>query len=116
MQEETEARPAWRLRLEYALYFVGWVAFSALAVHILLRSRPLIVIFGFRIVNHWARAAVDKLSFFLLGFVCLGLIILVEDYFRSAVPRNLLPRRLAIVFGIEIAILLGIYALQAVVT
>ena len=112
-QEKTDARAVWLLRSKYLLYFVGWVASSALAVLILLRLRLTVLSASFPYVNPWARAAVDKFGLVVLGLICLGLIIIVEDYLRTSVPRNLLARRLAIVFGIEIAILLATYALQA---
>jgi hypothetical protein len=113
MQEPFGARPSRQLILRYALYLVGWAASIALGFFILLRLRlNLFGVIWYLQVNPWARAAVDKFSFVLLGLIWLSLILVAENYLRTAVPRNLLTRRLANVFGIEIAILAASFLLQ----
>ena len=57
-------------------------------------------------LNRWAQSAVHNFSFFFLGLIGLCMVIIVENYLRTAIPKNLLLRRIVIALG-SVLILTG---------
>lgn len=101
VQERFDAQSPWLTRGKYAVYVVGWVTFVALDfLLVIFIMSPIIKIlmelFG---VNRWARSAVHNFSFVILGLIGLSMVIVVENYLRTAVSQNLLLRRTAIALG-----------------
>ena len=115
MHEQFDAQSPWLLRGKYVVYLVSWVAFVGLTFYLLTRLRLnmllLIEVFD---VNRWARSAVHNFSFVILGLIGLSMVIVVENYLRTAVTQNLLLRRTAIALGSELILLaasLGLHRL-----
>ncbi len=113
VHEEFDAQSPWEIRAKYVAYFVGWVAFVALTFYLLTRLRLnlLLLIEAFD-VNRWARSAVHNFSFVILGLIGLSMVIIVENYLRTAVPQNLLLRRTAIALGSTLILLVASLALH----
>lgn len=113
MPERIDAQESWRLWGKYAVYFVCWVAFVALSFYLLMRLRVnILLLMEVFQVNRWARSATINFSFVILGLVGLSLIIIVENYLRTAVLKNLLLRRAINTLGATLILLLGSFALQ----
>ena len=107
MHEQFDAQSSWLLRGKYVAYFFSWVAFVGLTFYLLTRLRlNLLLLIEVLDVNRWARSAVHNFSFVILGLVGLSMVIIVENYLRTAVTQNLLLRRTAISLGSTL-ILLG---------
>ena len=107
VQEKFDAPSAWEIRAKYAAYFVSWVAFFALTFYLVTRISPLIrLLMDVLDVNRWAQSAVHNFSFFILGLFGLCMVIIVENYLRTAIPQNLLLRRIVIALG-SVLILTG---------
>ncbi len=107
VQKEFKTRFAWEIRAKYAAYFVSWVAFSALTFYLVTRISPLLrLLMDVLDVNRWARSAVHNFSFLILGLIGLCMVIIVENYLRTAIPQNLLLRRIVIALG-SVLILTG---------
>ena len=100
VQEQTDARSSWEIRGKYVLYFVSWIAFVVLGFLLLasLRTNVENLMWVVRI-NPWAMSAVHNFSIVIIALVMLGLIIVVENYLRIAVQKNLLLRRVVISLG-----------------
>ncbi len=115
MHEQFDAQSSWLLRGKYVVYFVSWVAFVGLTFYLLTRLRLnmllLIEVFD---VNRWARSAVHNFSFVILGLVGLSMVIIVENYLRTAVTKNLLLRRTTIALGSTLILLAASLALYRV--
>ncbi len=113
VQEQFDASSSWLIRGKYALYFLVWVAFVGATFFLLTRLRlNLVLMLEVFQVNRWARSAVHNFSFVILGLIGLSLVIIVENYLRTAVPRNLLLRRTAISLGSALILLVGSLALH----
>lgn len=113
LQGETGSGPSWPRVLQYVLYFIAWIVSIGLGLWVMTQLRVNLLDISVALnVNPWAMSAIDKFSFFILGLVWLVLILLTENYLRTAVARNLLLRRLAKVFGIGLALLAISYGLQ----
>ena len=107
VQEEPNTRSAWEIRAKYVAYFVSWVAFFALTFYLVTRISPLLrLLMDVLNVNRWAQSAVHNFSFFILGLIGLCMVIIVENYLRTAIPQNLLLRRIVIALG-SVLILTG---------
>ncbi len=107
VQEESNTRSAWEIRAKYVAYFVSWVAFFALTFYLVTRISPLLrLLMDVLNVNRWAQSAVHNFSFFILGLIGLCMVIIVENYLRTAIPQNLLLRRIVIALG-SVLILTG---------
>ncbi|MCY3707923.1 MAG: hypothetical protein OXG26_03435 [Caldilineaceae bacterium] len=107
VQEKFNTRSAWEIRAKYVAYFVSWVAFFALTFYLVTRISPLLrLLMDVLNVNRWAQSAVHNFSFFTLGLIGLCMVIIVENYLRTAIPQNLLLRRIVIVLG-SVLILTG---------
>ena len=108
VEEQFDASSSWLIRGKYALYFLGWVAFVGATFFLLTRLRlNLVLMLEVFQVNRWARSAVHNFSFVILGLIGLSLVIIVENYLRTAVPKNLLLRRTAISLGSALILLVG---------
>ena len=113
VQDQFGAGSSWQLRGKYAVYFFDWVVFVGLTFFLLTRLRlNLILLLEVFQVNRWARSAVHNFSFVILGLIGLSLVIIVENYLRTAVPQNLLLRRTAISLGSPLILLVGSLALD----
>ena len=100
VQEEFDTPSIWEIRAKYVAAFFSWVAFVALTFFLLTRLRlNLLLLIQVFDVNRWARSAVHNFSFVILGLIGLSMVIVVENYLRTAVPQNLLLRRTAIALG-----------------
>ncbi len=101
VQEQFDAQSPWLTRGKYAVYVVGWVTFVALVfVQVMFIMSPIIkILMELFDVNRWARSAVHNFSFVILGLIGLSMVIVVENYLRVAVPKNLLLRRMATALG-----------------
>ena len=113
LQERFGVSPAWLLRGKYVAYIVSWVAFGA-SIFLMLSITPgllklLMEVLG---INRWARSAVHNFSFFFVGLTGLCMVIIVENYLRTAVQKNLLLRRIAIALGSALILLVASYALH----
>ena len=98
---------------KYAVYVVSWFAFVALTFYLLTRLRlNLILLMEVFQVNRWARSAVHNFSFVILGLIGLSFVIIIENYLRTAVLKNLLARRVAISVGSAIVLLAASIALH----
>ena len=107
VQEEFKTRSIWEIRAKYVAYFVSWVAFFALTFYLVTRISPLLrLLMAVLDVNRWAQSAVHNFSFFFLGLIGLCMVIIVENYLRTAIPKNLLLRRIVIALG-SVLILTG---------
>ena len=105
--EDSAAPSHWETRAKYAAYFVSWVAFFALTFYLVTRISPILrLMMDVLNVNRWAKSAVHNFSFVILGLIGLCMVIVVENYLRTAVPKNLLLRRIAIALG-SVLILTG---------
>ena len=114
LQEQIDAESPWLLRGKYAVYVVSWFAFVALTFYLLTRLRlNLILLMEAFQVNRWARSAVHNFSFVILGLIGLSLVIIIENYLRTAVLKNLLARRVAISVGSVIVLLGASFALHS---
>ena len=112
VQEQLNAQSTWIIWGKYAVYFVSWVAFVGLTFYLLTRLRlNLLLLIEALEVNRWARSAVHNFSFVILGLVGLCMVIIVEHYLRTAVPKNLLLRRTTIALGSTLVLLLASAAL-----
>ena len=113
VQEQTDARSSWEIFGKYVAYIVSWVAFVALTFYLLTRLRlNLILLMEAFQVNRWARSAVHNFSFVILGLIGLSLVIIIENYLRTAVLKNLLVRRVAISVGSALILLVASFALH----
>ena len=112
VQEQFNSQSSWIKWGKYAVYFVSWVAFVGLTFYLLTRLRlNLLLLIEALEVNRWARSAVHNFSFVILGLVGLCMVIIVEHYLRTAVPKNLLLRRTTIALGSTLVLLLASAAL-----
>ena len=113
VQDELNTPSRWLLRGKYVAYLLSWVAFVALTFYLLTRLRLnmllLIEVFD---VNRWARSAVHNFSFVILGLIGLSMVIIVENYLRTGVSKNLLLRRTVIALGSELILLAASLALH----
>jgi hypothetical protein len=106
LQEQIDAESPWPLRGKYVVYFVSWVAFSGLTLLLFFRMPNLLkLLMAVFEVNRWARSAVHNFSFVILGLIGLSFVIIIENYLRTAVLKNLLARRVAISVGSAIVLL-----------
>ena len=113
VQEQIDAESSWQLWGKYLVYVVSWFAFVALTFYLLTRLRlNLILLMEAFQVNRWARSAVHNFSFVILGLIGLSLVIIIENYLRTAVLKNLLARRVAISVGSAIVLLGASFALH----
>ena len=113
VQEQIDAEPSWQLWGKYLVYVVSWFAFVALTFYLLTRLRlNLILLMEAFQVNRWARSAVHNFSFVILGLIGLSLVIIIENYLRTAVLKNLLVRRVAISVGSALILLVASFALH----
>lgn len=100
VHEDSAAPSPWEIRAKYASYFVSWVAFFALTFYLVSRISPILrLMMDVLNVNRWAKSAVHNFGFVILGLIGLCMVIIVENYLRTAVPKNLLLRRIAIALG-----------------
>ncbi len=114
VHEEFNTRSIWEIRAKYAAYFVSWVAFFGLTFYLVSRISPIIrLLMDVLNVNRWAQSAVHNFSFFLLGLLGLGMVIIVENYLRTAIPQNQLLRRIVIALGSVLILTAASYALPA---
>lgn len=98
--EKFNSQSSWEIRAKYLAYFVSWVAFFALTFYLVSRISPILrLMMDVLNVNRWAKSAVHNFSFVILGLIGLSMVIIVENYLRTAVPKNLLLRRIAIALG-----------------
>ena len=113
VQEQIDAESSWQLWGKYLVYVVSWFAFVALTFYLLTRLRLnlLLLMEAFQ-VNRWARSAVHSFSFVILGLIGLSLVIIIENYLRTAVLKNLLVRRVAISVGSVLIFLVASFALH----
>ena len=113
VQEQNDAGSSWQLWGKYLVYVVSWFAFVALTFYLLTRLRLnlLLLMEAFQ-VNRWARLAVHNFSFVILGLIGLSLVIIIENYLRTAVLKNLLVRRVAISVGSALILLVASFALH----
>ena len=113
VQEQIDAESSWQLWGKYLVYVVSWFAFVALTFYLLTRLRLnlLLLMEAFQ-VNRWARSAVHSFSFVILGLIGLSLVIIIENYLRTAVLKNLLVRRVAISIGSALILLVASFALH----
>ena len=113
VQEQIDAESSWQLWGKYLVYVVSWFAFVALTFYLLTRLRLnlLLLMEAFQ-VNRWARSAVLSFSFVILGLIGLSLVIIIENYLRTAVLKNLLVRRVAISVGSVLILLVASFALH----
>ena len=113
VQEQIDAESSWQLWGKYLVYVVSWFAFVALTFYLLTRLRLnlLLLMEAFQ-VNRWARSAVHSFSFVILGLIGLSLVIIIENYLRTAVLKNLLVRRVAISVGSALILLVASFALH----
>ncbi|MYC97452.1 MAG: hypothetical protein F4X14_21065 [Caldilineaceae bacterium SB0661_bin_32] len=108
VQEKSDTWSTWEIRAKYVAYFVSWVAYSALTFYLVTRISPLLrLLMDVLDVNRWAQSAVHNFSFFTLGLIGLCMVIIVENYLRTAIPQNLLLRRIVIALG-AVLILTGV--------
>ena len=113
VQEQIDAESPWPLRGKYVVYVVSWFAFVALTFYLLTRLRlNLVLLMEAFQVNRWARLAVHNFSFVILGLIALCLVIIIENYLRTAVLKNLLVRRVAISVGSALILLVASFALH----
>ena len=113
VQEQIDAESSWQLWGKYLVYVVSWFAFVALTFYLLTRLRlNLILLMEAFQVNRWARSAVHNFSFVILGLIGLSLVIIIENYLRTAVLKNLLVRRVAISVGSALILLVASFALH----
>ena len=113
VQEQIDAESSWQLWGKYLVYVVSWFAFVALTFYLLTRLRlNLILLMEVFQVNRWARSAVHNFSFVILGLIGLSLVIIIENYLRTAVLKNLLVRRVAISIGSALILLVASFALH----
>ena len=113
VQEQIDAESSWQLWGKYLVYVVSWFAFVALTFYLLTRLRlNLILLMEAFQVNRWARSAVHSFSFVILGLIGLSLVIIIENYLRTAVLKNLLVRRVAISVGSALILLVASFALH----
>ena len=107
VQDELKVPSPWLYRGKYVAYLLSWVAFAALTFYLVTRVSPLIrLLMDVLDVNRWAQSAVHNFSFFFLGLIGLCMVIVVENYLRTAIPKNLLLRRIVIALG-SVLILTG---------
>ena len=107
VQDELKVPSPWLNRGKYVAYLLSWVAFAALTFYLVTRVSPLIrLLMDVFNVNRWAQSAVHNFSFFFLGLVGLCMVIVIENYLRTAIPKNLLLRRIVIALG-SVLILTG---------
>lgn len=107
VHQDSDVQSPWEIRAKYVAYFVSWAAFFALTFYLVTRISPLLrLLMDVLNVNPWARSAVHNFSFLILGLIGLSMVIIVENYLRTAVPQNLLLRRVAIALG-SVLILTG---------
>ena len=112
VQEQLGSQSTWISWGKYIAYFVSWVVFVGLTFYLLTRLRlNLLLLIEALDVNRWARSAVHNFSFVILGLVGLSMVIIVEHYLRTAVPKNLLFRRTSIALGSTLVLLLASLAL-----
>jgi len=112
--EELNPRSPWEIRAKYVAYFFSWVAFLGLTFYLVTRISPILrLLMDVLNVNRWAQSAVHNFSFFLLGLIGLGMVIVVENYLRTAVPQNLLLRRIVIALGSVLILTAASHALPA---
>lgn len=112
MQEHSDSQSPWVNWGKNIVYFVSWVAFVALTFYLLTRLRlNLLLLIEVLDVNRWARSAVHNFSFVILGLAGLSMVIIVEHYLRTAIPKNLLIRRTSIALGSTLLLLLASFAL-----
>ncbi len=113
VQEQIDAESSWQLWGKYLVYVVSWFAFVALTFYLLTRLRlNLLLLMEVFQVNRWARSAVHNFSFVILGLIGLSLVIIIENYLRTAVLKNLLVRRVAISVGSALILLVASFALH----
>ena len=113
MHEEFDVQSSWLIRGKYVAYFVSWVAFVGLTFYLLTRLRlNLLLLIDVLDVNRWARSAVHNFSFVILGLVGLSMVIIAENYLRTAVLKSLLARRIAITVGSALILLVASLALH----
>lgn len=114
VQDEFNAQSPWLTRGKYAVYIVGWVTFVALDfLPVMIIMSPIIkILMELFEVNRWARSAVHNFSFVILGLIGLSMVIVVENYLRSAVSQNLLLRRTAIALGSVLILVVASLALH----
>ena len=114
VHEEFNSRSTWEIRAKYAAYFVSWVAFFGLTFYLVSRISPILrLLMDVLNVNRWAQSAVHNFSFFLLGLLGLGMVIIVENYLRTAIPQNQLLRRIVIALGSVLILTAASHALPA---
>ena len=115
VQEEFNVRSPWLTRGKYVAYLFSWVAFVGLTFYLLTRLRlNMLLLIEFFDVNRWARSAVHNFSFVILGLIGLSMVIIVENYLRTAVTKNLLLRRIVIALGSELILLGASFALYRI--
>ena len=112
VQEQSDSQSPWINWGKYFVYFVSWVAFVGLTFYLLTRLRlNLLLLIEALDVNRWARSAVHNFSFVILGLAGLSMVIIVEHYLRTAIPKNLLIRRTSIALGSTLLLILASLAL-----
>ena len=112
VQEHSDSQSRWINWGKYFVYFVSWVAFVGLTFYLLTRLRlNLLLLIEALDVNRWARSAVHNFSFVILGLAGLSMVIIVEHYLRTAIPKNLLIRRTSIALGSTLLLILTSLAL-----
>lgn len=111
-REHVRADSPWDTRVAYLFYFLSWAAFVAMTFYLLTRLQiNLVLLMEVVNVNFWARSAVHNFSLVILGLCGLSAVVIVENYLRTAVEKELLLRRIGISFGSILILILGSFAL-----
>lgn len=63
----------------------------------------------------YAMSAYDEVMIFVLGLAAIAAVIAIEYYFRKGRPKGLLLKRIGLVFGIEIAIIIVSIIFQQII-
>jgi len=94
--------------IKFGFAYILWAVFIALGLLILVVSRTSLTTF-LRLnysLNNFQRGKqvelIDQAYFLIMGLILVVLMIVVEEYFKNGARKNVLTRRLARVFGIEI--------------
>lgn len=94
--------------IKYGLAYILWAVFIALGLLILIVSRTSLTTY-LRLnyaLNNFQRGKqvelIDQYFFLVAGLILVVVMIVVEEYFKNGARKNILGRRVARVFGIEI--------------
>jgi hypothetical protein len=95
--------------------YLAWLFSSALAAYVALKAwEAILQVYIALRLSRWGYAAVHHFSIVIIGLAWLVCVLFIESYYRIAVGKGQLPRRILRVTLIQLAILVVVFAIHYV--